>query len=675
MQNVEHEGRDKWFRPDIEGLRAVAVLLIVAFHASVPGVRGGFVGVDVFYVISGFLITRLLLNEYGTTARISLSHFYARRARRILPAAAVAIGLTLVASWFVLAPLQMPNVSKDAAASALYVANYRFAMQATQYFSSEGLPSPLLHFWSLAVEEQFYLLWPGLLLLALRFARRGRILLVVAGCASFVAAVALTGPAQPWAFFSLPTRAWELLVGAALAFNLDRLAVLSRRVRGVAGWVGVAAIAGAAVLLSRTTPFPGWAAVVPVAGAALVIVAGTGQPTTAGRMLSVRPARGVGAISYSLYLWHWPVLVLLAARFGEKLAPGWRAVGVAVSVADAIGSYLLVENPIRFSPQMARRLPAFGMALGLPAAVCALALLASTTAIARVENATDTGGGARRAVPHLSADLPTTVPDDLVPSLMEAEAEVSYKYVFQLGCSSGPYMPPPPRTCVTGDTQSATTVMLFGDSHAANWFAAVAGAAGQKHWRFIPMIMNLCPAGDMVPWLVANSRSHTECARWRGAAFKAIEQIRPALVIVATGTSYVTNPRIPSSSPQARNAWRSALTKTLTRLTKTTRVLLLADTPDLRSNTAECLSEHFGDVVACSRKLGPRDPGIDGEVARATGAAWADPVSWLCPRGLCYPIQGNVLVFTDGQHLSATFSRLMAGNMAALLAPYVAKAR
>ena len=278
-------------RGDIEGLRAVAVMLVVLFHASIGGVPGGFVGVDVFFVISGFLITGLLLRERTASGTISLSSFYARRARRLLPAAALVLVVTLIASLILLPPLLIPGVATDTAAAALYVSNMGFAVQATDYFAVGQAPSPILHFWSLGVEEQFYLFWPAIVLLvtrgAIRPGRRVGVTVIAIAAASFVFALWLTSAAEPWAFFSLPTRAWELALGGSLAVAGTRLSLIPERVAAAAGWVGLALIVVAGIVLNETTPFPGTAALLPTVGAALVILSGA-QATAFG------PARLLG---------------------------------------------------------------------------------------------------------------------------------------------------------------------------------------------------------------------------------------------------------------------------------------------------------------------------------------------------------------------------------------------
>ena len=328
---------------------------MLAYHARIPGLTGGYIGVDVFYVVSGFLITGLIVRELQSTGRVDLVAFYARRARRLLPAALVVIALTVIASAIVLPPLRVPDVAADGAAAALYVSNIRFAAQATDYLQAELAPSPLLHFWSLGVEEQFYLFWPALLFLV---AGRGvsvrRIGLVVALVAvlSFALGVVWTATDAPLAFFLLPARAWELAVGASLALGISRLARLPARAATTAVAAGLALIVVGGIVFDTATPFPGRAALLPVAGAALVIAGGLRQPLNPlSRLVAIPPMRWIGGISYSLYLWHWPLLVLPAAAVagaGTGELP-WPAklglLGLTFVLAEA--SRRWIEDPIR----------------------------------------------------------------------------------------------------------------------------------------------------------------------------------------------------------------------------------------------------------------------------------------------------------------------------------------
>ena len=386
------------YRPDIEGLRAVAVVLVVLSHASIGGVRGGFVGVDVFFVLSGFLITGLLLRELDTTGTISLGAFYARRARRLLPAAALVLLVTLGATILLMPPLLVPGITGDVAAAAAYVSNIGFALQATDYFAAGQAPSPILHYWSLGVEEQFYLFWPAIVLLVARSAigRRARVAVAVAGlaAASLALSVWLTSANPPWAFFSLPTRAWELGIGAILAVAGTRLATLPTRLAAMAGWTGLALIVVAGMGLDETVPYPGTAALLPAVGACLVVIAGAGRvPVGPARLLGTAVPRFFGRISYSLYLWHWPLLVIPAVVLGAPLPLLERVALVAAAVVLAAGTQHWVEDPFRrgrFIGTLPRRNLAMAGALTLTVVLLSAAVGTEAAASLRGNDTVDT---------------------------------------------------------------------------------------------------------------------------------------------------------------------------------------------------------------------------------------------------------------------------------------------
>ena len=349
LPDPRDRARSEGFRPDLEGLRGIAILLVLLFHVGVPGVAGGFVGVDVFFVLSGFLITGLLLRERERWGAISLPAFYARRARRLLPAASVALIGTLVLASFLAAPLDLPEIATDTVAAALSVANIRFAIEATDYFAGDVSRSPLLHYWSLGVEEQFYLVWPALLILATRGLRPRLGTVVVLGVVtvvSFVAAYVLTDLSAPWAFYSLPTRAWQLGLGGLLAAGAIGIARLPGPVAALTAWVGLVAVLASGFLIQPATPYPGIAALLPTLGAAALILGGErrGSP---GSLLSATWLRFFGRISYSLYLVHWPILVLPAATLtiGAELPLATRLALGLVSIGAGYLSYRFVEAP------------------------------------------------------------------------------------------------------------------------------------------------------------------------------------------------------------------------------------------------------------------------------------------------------------------------------------------
>ena len=377
------------FRPDIEGLRAVAVVAVVLYHVGVPGFGGGYVGVDVFFVLSGFLITGQLLRELRRTGRISLPGFYARRARRLLPASALVALVTVAATALVESTDAARRTARDAVWAAFSAINYHLAASGTTYSNVGAEPSKLLHYWSLAVEEQYYLLWPVLLLglaaLARRLGRRRSLLVpvVVAGLGvlavgSLLLSAWQTPRSQPWAYFGLQTRAWELALGALVATGAGRLERLPGPVAAGLSWAGVLAVLVAVVGFDDQTVFPGTAALLPVVGAAAAVAAGCRtRPTGAAVVLSRRPLLAVGGLSYSLYLWHWPAVVLtpdVLTGIPPVLA---RLLGAVGALGLAALSLRLVENPVRTARRLAG--PRRGLTLGaaLVGTVAVVSLVAS----------------------------------------------------------------------------------------------------------------------------------------------------------------------------------------------------------------------------------------------------------------------------------------------------------
>ena len=388
------------FRPDIEGLRAVAILAVVAYHAGLSAIPGGYVGVDVFFVISGFLITEHLSRELAERGGISFGAFYARRARRLLPSALLVIGVTVAVSCAVLPPLQAMVVAKDGLANAFYVGNYRYALQATNYLSVSGPVSPLLNYWSLGVEEQFYLVWPALLLVASlvwwrrpkrtrRASRRKAqplfsavvVAMALLAACSLAFSIWLTRANEPWAFFSLPTRAWELAVGGLLALVAPRLRRLPPRGMSLLSWVGIGAIVFSAVAFTSATPFPGTAALVPVAGAAAVVAGGCARSRLGAVWLLGRwPMQVIGRVSYTWYLWHWPALVLAPSIVGHRLSVWGNVAVCALALVLAAMTTVLLERPLQRASWLARPRRSLLLTVGLSGAVAATILL-STAAL------------------------------------------------------------------------------------------------------------------------------------------------------------------------------------------------------------------------------------------------------------------------------------------------------
>jgi len=391
-------------RTDIEGMRALAVGLVVLNHAGVPWLSGGYIGVDVFFVISGFLITQLLIEEAGDRNSIDLRNFWARRARRILPMSILVTLVTVIAGLFTLEPGKIRELSAVGLGALGFCANIVLFFRTSDYLSGVTAPSSLRHFWSLAVEEQFYLFWPLVVVAAVKFGKANwkKWLVgvgVVLGAASLITSILIT-KGHPGAGYYLPySRFWEISAGALLALAGSRFDKIPEVARAVGGWTGLAAVVAAAVIFSETTVFPGYAALLPIVGTVFVLIAGSAKfgPVS---LLSIEPMQSLGARSYSLYLWHWPLLVLIEARFGTPSAWGKAWIVVAALVLSAI-SYRAIEQPVRHNTWLSavsiRSLSAAGiaLALSLSAVVVLFAVSpridAGSLALAEAELASDAG--------------------------------------------------------------------------------------------------------------------------------------------------------------------------------------------------------------------------------------------------------------------------------------------
>lgn len=379
---------DRTFRPDVQGLRALAIALVVLFHAGVPGITGGFVGVDVFFVVSGFVITGLLLRERGATGRNSVLAFYGRRARRILPAATLVIILSVLATYHWLGFLTGNNTATDGRYASLFVVNFHFISEGTNYLASQLPPSPLQNYWSLSVEEQFYVVYPALFIgvaaVAWRRVSLAKRLAAVLTCgivASFAWSIVQTSSNPTAAFFSPFTRAWELALGGLVAVGSSWFRRIPGRVAAAATWLGLAGILTSAFLYSAATPYPGSAVALPVLSTAALIAAGTAVPGLGVEsVLGVRPLQWLGDISYSLYLWHFPLLIIPMEYAGHQLSVKDNLGWVALAVVLAYASYRLLENPLRHARRLRKswRL-SIGMGLLLIAISVALMSFEITT--------------------------------------------------------------------------------------------------------------------------------------------------------------------------------------------------------------------------------------------------------------------------------------------------------
>lgn len=630
------------FRPDIEGIRGAAILLVVAFHANVPGFAGGYVGVDVFFVLSGFLITGLLAREVTATGDIDLADFYARRARRLLPAMLVVLLATLAGALWLYAPIDQAAVASDGRAVALHYGNILFASTAVNYHAASN--NPFLHTWSLAVEEQFYLIWPLFFAFIGRFyggkeslAKQILTGVVVAGVASFVASLWVTRTSQPWAFFGMPTRIWEFALGGAAGLLLARSSRLVALPGLALQLAGVAAIGIATVSYSQATPYPGVAALLPALGAVALLVGGHRAPSSIASLAIGGPVlQWFGRVSYSWYLWHWP-LVGIGAVIDWNIGVVGRLAWSAIALVLAVLTYRFVEQPARVG-KLAELRPHVAARLALGSSLVAALIAYGAMFVAQ-----------QRASSPVQRRFAAARNDAMVHDCW------------------GSMLTSPTAPCVFGDTTSTTTVALLGDSHAEHWLPAIDRIGRERHWKVVAMVKPACPAADMPAFLNARlKRAYTECTEWRRAMLRRILALHPNAVILSSYDHYMAPDGKESDWQVTPDTWRAGLRRTFSIFSSAgINTLVMRDTPRLGFDVPTCLSRRASSAPfqlrACEYDLAsalhPLAVSAQNEAARGLNRiAFIDMNDRVCATARCAVVQRGAIVFRDDDHLTATFS-------------------
>lgn len=636
------------YRSDIDGLRAVAILVVVAFHVGLPGFSGGFVGVDVFFVISGFLITGLLVREQERSGRIDILDFYARRVRRIVPAMSLVLVAVMVLGLVFLLPIgEQQALAKSVLAVTGFMSNVYFGVVQSDYFSARADGLPLLHTWTLAVEEQFYLFWPLVLAMTAwlaRAVRPGRLsllawLIAAGSLISLVASVIATWRWPQWAFFVTPLRAWEFGAGALVAL-LPRVAGIGPRWGACLTFCGIAAILAAAALFSGQTPFPGVAALLPVAGAAAVIAGGAAAPTAGlTRLLGSAPMVAIGKVSYSWYLWHWPLLA-----FWSVVTLGERSLAAGLSLA--LLALLLAALTWRFVEEPVRRLRPGPFSTRGGAVMAGVGLLAVCAALA---------GGLKVWADH----GPVTT-----ERVAAATAAIRTRTMPLQGCELPTAFErlPPAADCRRGAPRPSTTVMLWGDSHARHLEPVLTHLAGAGGYAVLYRVKSACrlrlgPADS-------NAFHTVDCLAFNQAVLDSLPAARAEGV-----RGVVIAARWEARPPR----WREDLTEIVARLRdQDLRVLLLADVPQYRVDVPACVARRGW--AACDLDRAAVDAGRADEVqlleslaASDPEVAFWDPVNTMCSPTTCSPVRAGAVLYADGGHLSRAGAMLLAGGLAPAL--------
>ncbi|MDO8288390.1 MAG: acyltransferase family protein [Parvibaculum sp.] len=647
------------YRSDIDGLRSIAVGSVILYHAERFGITGGFIGVDIFFVISGYLITLILHNDVSAN-RFSLWKFYDRRIRRILPAYFVAVAATSAAAWIILPPNELADYGRRLASTALFVSNFLF-QEETGYFARSAAANPLLHTWSLSVEEQFYVFWPlAIFTLALpALVRFRRALIVTAFILSFAMACYATNVRPTIAFYSSPLRAWELLLGGMIAMGF--VPKFSARMNEALAALGLALIIAPMFLyVSGETPFPGLAALPPCLGTALIIATGQSSPTQVSKLLSLRPLVFIGLLSYSLYLWHWPVLVFANIYQGQELSMLETLIALCWIFLLAWASWQFVEKPFRTPGKTHSQTKTITVGVSL------LAILF----VAGVTTAWNNGWPSRASA-----------------SVLEAERELSLPARGVKGCvldvSRGEH--PRKQGCFMGaGSEQDASVVLLGDSHAGAYAAAVDAIGkelnlGMLQWTKSscrPVLKETVPAGTII-----RSQSVRSCRAFMLNALRALEQNKKIKTVVLAGfwsNSTSDDDAKTDRQPSPRSAYRQfekeieALIVALRRIDK--KVILLGETPVYPNGGGDCVirqrflgrNDHEMCKISTSYSnamLAPVNAIFAELAAKHSGVFVYDGSTTFCSKEFCYADFDGHLVVRDEHHLSLLASRHLAPSI------------
>lgn len=675
-------------RLDIQGLRAIAVLSVIANHLwSWP--RGGFVGVDVFFVISGFLITGLLVKERLHRGRISFRRFYRRRIRRLGPAATAAILATVSATALIVGTSRADEVGHDGLWAFFFVANWHFAIDGTNYFHNSSV-SPLQHYWSLSVEEQFYLVWPALILLVMKLTRGRRYRLEALGAtmvalaaASFAYSTWHTIHAPTWAYFSTFDRAWELGAGAALAIFAPRLTMMSARQSVALGWTGFVGIVVSLFVIRDTMHFPAPWSALPVLSTVAVIAAGVAREQHTLVPLVNRGAAFIGDISYSLYLWHYPVVILLLAYFPHH-GMVYALTALSLTAVLAVASYDMIERPILRSgwlndgraPQYRQPKRLQYQWIGAASAV----LLVLTVGAFRYERAAPDSGTSVAALDtskagasladqqyaRVAAALTAkSFPQTFTPAMDKLGLDTWFNDIVKGGCADVPATRA--NRCAFGDRSAPTTIAVLGDSSAMAWMPAVRDAIGSQA-RIQQLTMEQCPAWD-VSVIKGSGDPYPQCDTWRTWALDWIAQHKPKYVLITSAYRIYGHLADGSTGNRATAEITSGFTKTLQEIRASGATPVVLPPPPNTGSLQDCVTRVGSpdDCVGREDSMWQTVKQVEVSVAQANGGIYVPTEGWFCVSGRCPGFVGSTAVTVDGSHLSIQYAKELAPVLAEAL--------
>ena len=596
--------------PQIQALRALAAILVLLFHAHLVG--GGYIGVDIFYVISGYLITGLLLREIEERGGLNFKAFYLRRIKRLLPTSFFILMVTALSAWYFYPGTMREDLGRHIFAAAVYVSNFLFAFWQMDYQNLNAIPPVVVHFWSLAVEEQFYLFWPVIVLAAYKMGGRRRLFQVIAliTAASFLFSLYLTATSPIWAFYSLPTRAWELGVGALL------LAIPKKyKLSVIYPWIALALLLYATFFYTEKTPFPGTAAIAPVLGTAIAIASISSWPRILNFFSNLRVTQWLGEISYPLYLWHWPLLVIPMVYLGRGLSIVERAVAILATLLFADLTHRYIEQPLRHISLSPKKI--------ISSAVIA-SVIATGTGLAITATANDTitlSSGESYSLTEIM-ERPQVYLDDCHVNNGEVESGK---------CTYGPI--------------TDRKIVLFGDSHAAQWMPVLEKLAFEKNFTLISLTKSACP-GPAVAKVESGGYKNADCEEWRKNSIARIQALQPEAVLVSGMQHF----ELPSGYSNRSTWWREGQIKTFEALKGSSKnIIYISDTPHPLRDIPSCIAA--GRIDKCNTT--EPSPAIF-----TSGWKQINPTSWFCSE-TCPAVLNGVVVYRDASHISVMGAKMV----------------
>lgn len=665
------------FRADIQGLRAIAVSLVVIFHIFPHGLSGGYVGVDVFFVISGFLITGILFKQAEKKNKVSFLNFYERRIRRLLPAACTTLVASGLAAFLLLPPLRWQETGWEILSATFYVENFFLYFRSIDYLAEDYAPSAFQHYWSLSIEEQFYVFWPFVFSLYAAFKSRNgsaaRTFLLGTISAilllSLAASIYMT-PQNPGTYFITPARIWELALGGWIAVFVPR-DLRPGPITHALRWLGLVAIFTAAFLFNQDTLFPGYAALLPTVGTALLLATPQSDqrydPTW---LLALRPMQYTGNISYSFYLWHWPVIVFASVYAGGAFSLAEGIIVGIIATALAHASKTLIEDHFRERPEgtgMSRSY-LLGAGFSLAAVVVAVLLMVPSWTASRQLDASRFNFGDYPGAASIYDPSVEFTPRPFAPSLQVVRDDNSD--VYRLGCHlSREEVDPAP--CVFGPEDAERTIVIAGDSHAAQWIPALRSIADQWGYQLITHTKSACPF--ILERTQYQGETYPECATWNEAVIAQLEATPVDLLITTKFSSTWVDDHESAADNDARVI--AGLSAAWERVAAAgTNIVAIEHTPRFRTDIPECVAANLDDPDTCGTSLEAATEWFDPMPEAAARVGRARSINMnnaICDDGFCAPVVGNVLAYRDPHHLTATFARTLAPALANEIQDYL----